>query len=546
MNTLDGERSQILGLYGAARAQYLEWLRRQIVDHNRIDLLATHVLGYQLEPFHRQMLRFQFEHTNNLQLVGRGFGKSTICTVTKAIHYLCKYPKARIVIASKTVKQSQARLKEISSHLAENQLLIELFGEFYNKSLWNAREIEIAQRHDPKYRDSPGAKSSDATPTIACVGAKGSIAGAHFDIEFSDDLIDKTNSHTELTREEVNEWYNATFTPMIDPPDPAIPFRGHRHRVGTRYHHLDQYGHWIEQARAAHKAGARPDQRMWINVIPAIDYRDTSADPLAGEGLGIYVGRGTGRSPWPSRWSTDVLLERKAQIGSLAFEAQYLNDISGMTGDIFNYDDFVETPHEEAEALFREMSFYIGCDLAISEKESADDCAFVVVGVHRKNPKEKDSAHFYVVDLFHGKLRFAQQTHKIKELHDRWNSIGNGVKAIGIETVAYQLAQYQSLQDTYPEIKSKLRKISPKAGDDKVSRAWRRTPLLESKRVHLLTVSTDGGENYHTPAWKLREQMVLLPHGDNDDLWDGFDHAITVSMKGGRARRDRDREVKLI
>jgi hypothetical protein len=206
---ITGERSQLLGLYGHARAQYLETLRREILINDRDDLLATVVLGYELEPFHRNMLDVQQRHTDNLQLVGRGFGKSTICTVTKAIKYAVKYPKVRIVIGSKTVKQSQARLKEITAHMTENELLIELFGEFYNKDLWNAREIQIKQRKDPKFKNSPGANTTDATPTIACVGAKGSIAGAHFDVEFGDDFIDKTNSHSELTREEFNDWYNA-------------------------------------------------------------------------------------------------------------------------------------------------------------------------------------------------------------------------------------------------------------------------------------------------------------------------------------------------
>lgn len=681
MNHQNLERSQALTLYGNARASYLEYLKKQIVLNGRVDLLASEVLGYQVQPFHRQMLQFQAAHDDNLQLVGRGFGKalcletpiptpsgwttmgelsvgdkvfdeqgkvctvvaetdvqlnrpcfklsfdngdvivadanhlwkldsgevvktediffsskphsvfdvinnrrvaitsvnptdsvpvkciqvdspsslflcgkamipthnSTICTVTKAIWYLCAFPKARIVIASKTVGQAQARLKEISAHLESNELLIELFGQFYNKNLWNARAIEIAQRYDPKFKDSPGAASTDATPSIACVGAKGSIAGAHFDIEFSDDLIDKTNSHSELTREEVNEWYDATFTPMLDPKDPDIPFRMHRHRVGTRYHYLDQYGTWIKQAREAAKQGVPDDERMWINVIPAYDYKNTQEDPMVGRGLGVYSGFGSGRSPWPERWNVKELLKRKRQIGRLAFEAQYLNDIDAMSGEIFDYEQFVEVPKAEVEALYSQMDFWIGCDLAISQKETADDSAFVVVG--RLGRKKKECKYF-IVDVVAGKYRFNEQTRHIKRLHDKWNSIGAGVKQIGVEAVAYQAAQFQNLQDRYPDIKPKIKKIVPRKGTDKVSRAWNRTALMDRRAVHLpYEEKSIAGELVRsTIGWKLREQMVLFPNGDHDDIFDAFDMAVTRAekrVKSGRGNSSRSSEVGL-
>ena len=36
-----------------------EMLRREVVDGTRIDLLATQLLGYELRPFHRELLDFQ-------------------------------------------------------------------------------------------------------------------------------------------------------------------------------------------------------------------------------------------------------------------------------------------------------------------------------------------------------------------------------------------------------------------------------------------------------------------------------------------------------
>lgn len=488
------ESSELDALYSMQRKIYLDQLKDLIVNHERIDLLVTEVLKFKLKPFHLQMLQFQIKHTNNLQLVFRGAGKSTICTVAKAIWYMCVWPDVRIVIASKTIAQAQARLKEIKSILETNSLLKELFGEFYSKKIWNQRAIEIAQR-----------KSTDSTPTIQCVGAKGSIAGAHFDVEFSDDLIDKSNSWSETTREEVDEWYNSTFSPMLDPPDPALPYRGHRHRVGTRYHYLDQYGRWIKQNEEIKKQGGQPF--MHFNIVPALDPK-------------------TGKSPWPERWSVQHLLKVKKQIGTIAFGAQYLCSTDAMKGEIFHIEDCQDVLWSEVEPLYEAGKFltYMGVDLAISENEDADDFAIVVIGKIFLDGKYR----YYILYTYNDKLRFSQQTKKIVQVAKKWNCVG-----IGIDSVAYQKAQYQKLTEDYPELRKRLRAIIGKKHDDKISRAWRTTPLFENKQVFFPEKEIDiGGEKImETPSWKLREQLLLFPSGEHDDLFDAMEYAFQMAIK---------------
>jgi len=79
-------RKELLGSLSHYKDISDEWLRRMIIDKNRIDILANEVLGYTLQPFHVKMLKFQFEHPKSLQLAYRGSGKS--CTVgTKVIRH---------------------------------------------------------------------------------------------------------------------------------------------------------------------------------------------------------------------------------------------------------------------------------------------------------------------------------------------------------------------------------------------------------------------------------------------------------------------------
>jgi hypothetical protein len=59
-----------------------EAVRREILRGSRIDLLASHILGYDVRPFHLRMIEFQEAAGDTcLQLAPRGFGKSTILTI---------------------------------------------------------------------------------------------------------------------------------------------------------------------------------------------------------------------------------------------------------------------------------------------------------------------------------------------------------------------------------------------------------------------------------------------------------------------------------
>jgi hypothetical protein len=94
------ERSELIAMYEEYAGMGREWLRRQILVNNRIDILATYVLGYKMMPMHMAIMRYQFLHRESLQLVFRGAGKSTCGSVCKILHIIAKDPNVRILIAS--------------------------------------------------------------------------------------------------------------------------------------------------------------------------------------------------------------------------------------------------------------------------------------------------------------------------------------------------------------------------------------------------------------------------------------------------------------
>jgi len=91
-----------------------------------------------------------------------------------------------------------------------------------------------------------------------------------------------------------------------------------------------------------------------------------------------------------------------------------------------------------------EMSLFIRCDPAISEKKSSDEVAINLGGVDWRG-------HRYFIDGFIGReKRPTEQVRKMFALAKKWIAFGYKVVNIGIESVAYQEALAQLCRDGVP------------------------------------------------------------------------------------------------
>lgn len=452
-----------------------EWIRRQVLQNNRIDILAKEVLGYEVRPFHVKMQRHLMSHKESLHLVFRGAGKTTTLSVCKVILRILQDRNTRILIASKTAGFAADILREIKSQFQDNQTLRAIFGEYVGDN-WNEGEITVAGRTKP-------AKE----PTVSTVGVNGQTVGYHFDMVICDDLVDEDNSRTPYMRDRVRTWYYKVLTPTFEPHCEV-------HVIGTRYHFDDLYGHL--QANELKSATL---------IIPALDDR--------------------GRTPWPERYPAAGFVEKRERMGLIIFNSQYQCDTEAMKGEIFQYDDCIQITPDACP--WGELLFFAGFDLAIKEKEAADRFAGVAIGIH---PKMKSD--IYVVASFAAHIGFSKQTKKIIEW---WNS-GFGGKVdpkkiikFGVEVNAYQDAQYQRLK----EIERNIQVKPIVTLKDKTTRAWKLSPRFEAHQVYFVG-----------PHVELIEELVLMPSGRHDDLFDALE--IAVSTAFSRRQRNRDTEFGLI
>jgi phage terminase large subunit-like protein len=425
------DRPELIKIYKQYHDYKLEWLRRLIREQNRIDILATEVLGLTVKPMHLSMMQFQFLHRESLQLAYRGAGKSSVCTVTKTIHLLIKNPELRIVLASKTKGNAEGFLTEIKQHMENNELLNELFGPFYDPgrvTKWNDSEITIVQKKRPTKEAS-----------VTCVGAESAVVSRHYDVILADDLVDEDNSRTKAQRDKLKTWVYQTLEPTLEPPDDNVPHRGEYHRLGTRYHFDDLYNHLIKNELADHH-----------QIVPALDEK--------------------GRSPWPERQPPPYFKKKRQRMGTIIFNCQYQCDTEAMKGEIFQYDDCQQI--DDSDIPYDQLKIFGGVDLAITEDEQNDECAVVMGGFTGKIGT--DDVTIYVLDYVAGLYRFSKQTQKILEQYDRYDPLD-----IGVEINQYQRAQLHNLNDVRPNI----RVHGIQTDKDKVTRAIKMQNLFEGKRV---------------------------------------------------------------
>lgn len=473
----DKSRSELIEAYEHYRNMGNELLRRKIIEQNRIDILARVILGYDVTPLHLAMLQFQFKHPKNLQLVFRGSGKSTMCNITKVIHLLLKNPNLRILIASKSTGNASGFLREISKHFESNELLEEVFGTYYDPrkvSKWDSVEIEVLPR-------TKHTKESN----ITCVGVESAVVSKHYDVIIADDLVDDTNARTSFMREQVRTFFYKTMKPCLEPPDSNIEHRGELHVLGTRYHYADLYGHLQQK-----------EMREHYQEIPSLDESET-------------------RSAWPEKFSVEYLKEIREEAGLIIFNSQYQVNTDAMKGEVFEYDDCQEIDDKDIPAG---LHIYMGTDLAVKRKSETGKFCTVVIGLDR-------SKNLYVLDFLTGYYRASKQLKISEQMYLQHKPI-----RAGVESNQYQAAFVHLMKD----LDADYRFIPVFTDKDKMTRAWKLTPLFESKRVF-----------FRKNMGKLIEQFVLFPNHPFKDGVDAFDIAWRTSRRK-RKRRQRTKEPGLI
>lgn len=457
-----GGRSIILSNLASARKKKDIAIRRAVLVDNRFDIFVKDVLKYTMLWFHELLYEYQESHDEALFLMFRGGWKTTILTISRTLYEIVRNRDVRILIAAESSDQSQTFLRTIRQHLESNEDLIRIFGDFKDSKLkWTEKEIVVSGRTQ-SYKES----------TVTTCGLNSPVVSKHFDIIICDDLVTEDNARTPGQRERVKIFYYKTLEPTLEPD-------GKRWVVGTRYHHLDLYGHLIENEMSNSHI-----------IIPVLNSKDESI--------------------WEERFPSVKMVTKRKSMGIIIFRSQMMCDTDAMVGEVYQYDWFEF--YDDID-LPKDLVVYIGVDLAISMDKRADYFVCVAIGHHIQTNT------FWILEYVRKRCGFKEQTRVIVDM-----GVRHGASKISIEAVAYQKVQVTQVKDD--EI-GKFFTVRPVyTNKDKLTRAYKNQGIYEDGRVKVRRSMT-----------KLVEEHVLFPSSEHDDIWDATDIAISSALRKRRRSR---------
>jgi len=300
----------------------------------------------------------------------------------------------------------------------------------------------------------------------------GALTGRGGDIIIVDDPIKADDAMSAVKRSAVNEWFDSTLYSRLDDKRTGVIIV-----VMQRLHVDDLVGHLLKT-------------QNWVHLsLPAI----AELDQKVAIGPQRFYFRQVGEILQPLRDSAELLAQRKIEIGSFKFAAQYQQRPIPPEGEIVKwswfgrFDELPKAKHGD----YRIQSW----DTAMTDGTSSDFSVCTTWYVQ--------GANYYLVDLIRERLNYPDLRRRVIDLALCW-----GATPL-IEDKGSGTSLIQDLRYHGPK-----KPIAYKTEGDKLSRLVAQTPKIEAGHVFL---PREAG-------WidDFREELLLFPHGHYDDQVDSL------------------------
>lgn len=210
-----------------------------------------------------------------------------------------------------------------------------------------------------------------------------------------------------------------------------------------------------------------------------------------------------GPALWPEHLDLMTLAARKREVGTPVWQTMYQAEETGLSGEIIWRELF-----RYYEGLPLDSTCYMGVDVAISKKTTADETAISVVNIGEAGV---DPIVYYRF-AYHGRLGMIEAADMILEIASYYRPV-----AIGVEAVAYQAG----LVELMGTAKYQHLPVEPQEQSEEKITRWLK-----------LGAAYERGMILHHPSIKAsatEAQLVHLPTGKHDDIPDSLDLAIRTS-----------------
>ena len=305
--------------------------------------------------------------------------------------------------------------------------------------------------------------------TITGFGA-GTLTNKYGGCIVIDDPIKPTEAQSEVTRENINEWYNSTLQSRINTIGTPIIL------IMQRLNEDDLTGFLLN--------GGSGEEWEHLN-IPAITE--------------------DGEALWPFKHSLEDL-ERMKKSDSYMFAGQYMQSPAPLGGGIFKREWLRFTRPEQVPDF---DYIFITVDTASKTKTMNDYTAMAGFGVSGNN--------LFLIETIRSKMEAPELFSTARNMYGRYNSMGVHFRGMYIEDKSNGTALIQVMHNQgYYKVKDVQRNI------DKVTRAVDTAPFMEQGRFFIVE-DIDNME-------AVTSELELFPNARHDDLCDVIMDGVQISM----------------
>lgn len=418
----------------------------------------AHYMPYPSAQFHRELFQMaQYQKIGKRIAIAapRGHAKSTILSLMFPLWCIVADIKRFIIIVSDTIAQAALHLSAIINELEQNEKLKVDFGYLVGAEKWTQTEIlatngvrVVAKGTGSKLR---GLRNFAVRP----------------DLIICDDLENDELVSTLEQRKKIFRWFTRALINTMDSEGDIIV-------IGTIIHYDSLLTKLLKQPG-------------WDSVV----YRALQDD---------------GSPLWPEKWDLQKLHQRKEEIGTLAFNCEYMNDPADPDAQIFQSQWFRFYQARDIENL--NLSIYGALDPALSQHERADYSAFITIGI-------AEDGRIFVLDADLCRLSPRAVIQKLFNKFCRFHHL-----LIALETVAFQDVLRRWIEDLSSEQKLYLPIKEVKQSSNKIRRITRLSPLFERGLIYLK-------QDQHL----LIEQLEHFPRTAHDDGPDALEMAVDIARR---------------
>ena len=390
------------------------------------------------------------------------YGKSLLASIAFPAFILGHRPEAEIICMS-YVQNLSEDLAERTRRLMNSQFYLDIFGPRLLSNRVRLREL----------------KTSAGGCRLA-TSVEGTVTGRGGEFLIMDDPIKPQEAQSEACRNSVNEWFDSTvYSRTNDKTKGAIIV------IMQRLHEDDLVGHITERGE-------------WtVLSLPMIAEQDETHTFNTAFGPRTFI-RKEGEALHPARESLDQIAVTQSSMGMRDFQAQCQQRPAPKDGEIICWDWFRTFDPASPPKFTRIVQSW---DTASTDKDQSDFSVGMTFG-------ETSDQHWYLLDLYRGKLKFPDLLRKIRELAEL-----HGATNVLIEHCASGIQLVQQLRE---EGFYKIEAIKPEGS--KFERLTACSARVEAGRVWI-------PDNAHWLA-PLRHELTFFPRGKYKDQADALSQGL--------------------